>query len=154
MGGFDDRRMLHRGDDDARALRTRCEPSPLHREVVRLGAAGGEDHFRRLGAEKPRHFLPRFIEVPARVSAKGVNRIRVAQFAGNAQELFARLRAKRSSCRMVKIGPSHPHSVVLPAAFWVCRRPQLPPDEGQASARRAHRTYYCHAFKRKPRPRT
>src|SRR5699024_10245286 len=76
-------------------------------------------------AEQFGDFLPRLIEVSARVSPEGMDRVGVPQLAGNAKELFACFGAERGRCRMVEVRVGHPHSVVLPAAVWVCRRPQL-----------------------------
>ena len=61
-----------------RVLRAPRPEQALDREVVRLGAAGGEHHLARPAAQRPRDRLARLLDDPPGVAARGVQRGRVA----------------------------------------------------------------------------
>ena len=82
LHGMQDRVMLHRGGDDMLSLPAQALCAREHGPVVRLGAAGGEEHPLRLRAHGLGHLAAGQVQPAVRLHAQPMHRRRIAPAVG------------------------------------------------------------------------
>src|SRR5579863_944248 len=127
MHGVEHRVVLHRGREHPAAALVSRPPRPeqaLHREVVRLGAAAGEDHLARPGTEHLGDLLPRLLDHPAGTAPRIVQRRGVAEPAEFLRHRVDRLGQQRRGRGMIEIydrASIHGGFSLVPAASAAAR---------------------------------